>query len=340
MNSGGADMAVRRSIHDVEGTIAKAMNPLHEYDVVDVSASLPVEVRDHDGFFELRDNFPRVGVEKGGLHRVGTLAVSFVEQQQQAVGRLDRRCPGAHSKGSSAWSDDGVVVEFGEMKPPVVGVGIPQMVKIIEHGELHVGVNAVDHCHPAVAKVEHNRVLVLDAIGAQQSAARFIEYESAIHVTESMCADPPRHPGVRWRQVRVGHNEVFVLAAGDRLNPRVLVTRDTVVAGGSKHVVEVIGTAVVAGEYQDVGDVVVETRAGPLVEAVAGPHPPGEEVEPVVVVEQTCVEHRAVPRNRSRVNDGARLEPLDEWGELRCLAHHRHRATADRRCRRPGDGLS
>ncbi len=176
------------------------------------------------------------------------------------------------------------------------------MIEVVEDRELHVGVDAMDECNPAVREVEQHGVLVLDTVGTQQSAAVGIEVESLTVVDQQVGADPPRLVGI-GREIGVGHHDVVTAGIPDDLDPRVLEAVDAMVTGAGEDVGELVRHAIVRPEDRDVGHVVQESRARTVVEPIRVAHRSREQMEVTVVMEQSGVEDRPVPRQRARRHD-------------------------------------
>jgi len=211
---------------------------------------------------------------------------------------------------------------------------------VVEQGCFHgvgaTGVSLVEEQQQAMRSLDHS-IFVLNAVGPKQPAAPFIQHKLIVYVVEVVSADSPGQPRLRGRQVGVSHNEMLGALAGDPLNPRVFVARNTVITGQRQLVPEVITASVFAGENQDVGDVVGEPRACPSIAAIAGAHPPGEEMKEAVVMQQASVENSAVTGNCIRAHQRLRQKSLDERRGVG-RGHCRHPESMGRRARQPLDG--
>jgi catechol 2,3-dioxygenase-like lactoylglutathione lyase family enzyme len=85
-------------------------------------------------------------------------------------------------------------VEPAQVLVPVGRVRRPQLVERVEDRELHVRVDPVDQGDAAVAEVEDDGVLVLDAFGPDHPARRAVQEEAAVLVAQPMDADAPGPP--------------------------------------------------------------------------------------------------------------------------------------------------
>ena len=192
-----------------------------------------------------------VGVEQRDVRRVLAGGMTLVVGEQQArVGLHGRRSrPAAQRSGRRG--DDRMCVEVGHVRVPVVVARAPQLVERVEHRELHVRLDPVDHRDPAV------------------------------RVREPVDADLPRLSRLGLRQVRVGHDDPLPVAAARQhlLEPvvtAVLGREDEDVRDGIQEAGAQAGTAAVAVTYaarEEMERAVVRDRAGVEDRLVAGHRP-------------------------------------------------------------------
>ena len=177
----------------------------------------------HDRVGQARADEAGVVIEHRNLGRVLAVRLALVEEEEQGVADEDRRRSRADAERAFRGLDDRVPVEIAEMLVPVARRRIPEIVERVEHRELHVRVDAVDHRDPAVAQVEEDGILVRDPFRADDATRGAVEEEPAVVEPEPMNADPPGSARLGRRQVRVGHHDSLVAAAPDELHPRILV---------------------------------------------------------------------------------------------------------------------
>ena len=151
------------------------------------------------------------------------------------------------------------------------------MLEVVEHGELHIGVDTVDERDSAIGEGEHHGVLVRDSGWPEQPACRLVKLEPFAVPAQLVGADAPRSVA-GLRQAGVGHHQPLAAAVLHPLHSRVLKAQRAPDACAGKDVAVVVAVPVGRGEHHDVGDVVDETRAGAVTEAVAIAHGPREEV--------------------------------------------------------------
>ncbi len=95
------------------------------------------------------------------------------------------------------------------------------MLEVVEHGELHVRVDAVDERDTAIGEGEDDSVLVLYVGWPEQLAGRFFKLEPFAVPVQAVGADAPRSVSGRGH-LRVGHHQLPVAAVLHPLHPRVL----------------------------------------------------------------------------------------------------------------------
>ena len=147
------------------------------------------------------------------------------------------------------------------------------MVKIVEHGELHVVMDAMDHGHSPVGQGEDDRVFVRDTLRAKQPPAAGPEKETLPIPAQPVSADPPREPAASRRQGGIGDHQLLGATGDHPLDAGVFETGGVPSPASGQHVLERVAQTVGGDEHNDVGDVVEEPVARARVPAVARTHP-------------------------------------------------------------------
>ena len=98
---------------------------------------------------------------------------------------------------------------------------MPQMLEVVEHGELHVRVDAVDESDAVIGEGEDDGVLTSHAGWSEQLAGRLFKLEPLAVPAQAVGADAPRSVSGRGH-VRVGHHEPSAAVVLHPLHPRVL----------------------------------------------------------------------------------------------------------------------
>ena len=202
-----------------------------------------------------------------------------------------------------------MIREFAEMLVPKLSRRVPQRVKRIEHRELHVGMDAMDQCHPPVTEVEDHGILVRDARRAEKHAGLAVELEAAVRVDKPMGTNAPRQPGLGKRQAGIRHHPVVLASAGDQLDSRIFEAGHRVGRAVGEYPQKRVLDAVARSEQQHVGHVVKKPWARFGVASIPRSNPPCEEVIAAVVEDDAGVEDRFVSIDRTRAHDRARSQP-------------------------------
>lgn len=181
------------------------------------------------------------------------------------------------------------------MGVPVSGRRVDQIIDRIEHGQLHIRMDAMGHGETAIGQVKQNGVLVGDSGRTDDATRGAIELERVVGARQTMEADPPGRPRPRCGQIRVGH----VPRAGGSshpLHPRVLVGPDAIVISRCQHTGEVIIEPIAGVEQEHIGAVVEESGSARRVGRVPLTHTASKEMESAILVDQTGVENGSVSR--------------------------------------------
>jgi len=313
----------RRAYASVGGTVGEIhvavieVRALHEDDVLNVTAALPVELRHEQRCRKLAAQPAGVVIQQRHVHGVGTIGPPFVVEEQEPLISHHGRGARPYAESARRWAKQGVRVEVVQVIAPVLGPRVPQVVEIVKHGQLHVGVDAVDERDPLVAQGKDDGVLVLDPGRSEELTSCFIEMEPIAVPTELVGADAPRLASLTRGQVGVGHHNVLVAATLHSLHAGIFEAVDISGTDPVQDVAKLVRPAVDRGEDQNVRDVVEESGSGFAVSPIALANSSRKEVEHPFVVEQPCVEHRPVARHGIGFNDG----PVVEASGVRSVGH-------------------
>ena len=295
---GSPDAPVGRPVGQVD-IVAFTVSTLDEYHLVDVADQLPLEFGFQDGIGQTTEEAPSGLVEQGDVHRVRAVPTPFVEEQQKArLGAHGRRA-GADAERPGRRREQRVGPEVGHVRSPIVVVGVPEVIQVVEDGDLHVAVDPLDECHTTVVECEEDRILVLNVGRSEQLSTRLVEVEPRAIPEQAMRADAPR-ARTGGREVRVRDDQMVTTLMLDALDSRVLETGRATLR---QDVTEFVVVTVDGGEDHDVRDVVHEARTEVGPERVTLLNGAGEQVEEAVVVEHAGVEDWSVARRVAALNN-------------------------------------
>ena len=294
-----AHTAVGGAIGQVDLPVISSMNALNEDHVVDITDSFPFEFGLEDRLRQNGADHPRGRIEQRDVRRVVAVGSTLVKEQQQSGLTFEGRSAGPDTEAARSRADDGVVFELIEVALPVHLVGAPKVFEIVEHRDLHVGMNAVHQRDPTVGQVEDHRVFVGDALRTEDARTGFVDDQSVSVFDEPMSADLPRAASSGMVQTRVGHHEMLCArtigtSAPDALDTRILDGVELVTIAGEKHSVESVVEPVHGAEQQHVAHVVEEASTCSWIAPVPVANAAGEHLVAAAVMEEACVEERAV----------------------------------------------
>ena len=192
---------------------------------------------------------------------------------------------------------------------PVPGRGIHQFIHRIEHSQLHVGMDPVDHGHAPVGEIEEYGVLVGDPGRPHHPPGGAVEPEDFLRIHQSMKADPPRCIRSRGGEVGVGHVPGASWSA-HLLHTGVFVRPHAVIGPACQNTIELVATAVFGAEQEDVGAIVEEPSSTRGVGPVPGSYTAGEEMESIIRVNHARIEYRPIAGHGVGTHDRLRAEAL------------------------------
>lgn len=298
VDHGRTDASVGRSVDEVDGVVVDSMNALHEHHFIDVANAFPLEFGLHDRRWEHGATAAGIGIEQRHVHRVHAIGSTLVEEQQETGLAGQGRSARANTEASRRRPDDHMVMDLIEVALPIAGVGVPHLVEVIEHRDLHVGVNAVHQHHTAVGQVEDNRVFVGQMARPEDRFAGVVHDEPFPIDDETVRADLPRTARPLMGKAGVGHHHVIDPGAGHALHARVFDCVHVALAA-QQDMIEGVGDAVVGCEQQHVAHIVVEPGAafGAVIDVGSVPVTDTSNEEMILpgVMHEPGVEERAIP---------------------------------------------
>lgn len=206
---------------------------------------------------------------------------------------------------------------------PVSRRWVYQIIDRVEHGQLHIGVYAVNHRQATVGEIEQDCVLVGHPGRTDHPARGAVELESAIGIQEAMNTDSPRPPGPGFGEVRVGHVP-RPFRSPHPLHPWVFIRPHAVGGTGGQDTGELVGEAILGIEQKHIGPVIEEPRPGHRVDSVSLPDTTRKEMKAAGFPDQTRVEDRPVAGCGVGRHDRLATDAL----------RHRAEAFRDRGCHR------
>jgi hypothetical protein len=308
-----ANIAIGGSVGKVNPFIVESMNTLHEHNIVHVTNAFPAQFRLHDRISQHCTNTTARFIEQRHVERVMPVGSALMVEQPQTSLASYRWSACAHTEAPAARADDRVRLDVGEMILPIRVAGVPHFVERIKHGDLHVGMDAMHKGNTSVCGVKHNGIFVRDVGRSDRGGRRKIHPQPAVVVDQPVRANLPRLSQRRIVKLCIRHHKMCGLRnwINNALHPRVLDREETTFIASQHHVIEVVRKSIHRRKQQHVTDVVKKSRPGVFVGHVPITNPAGKKLKQAVVVQQTGIEYRRIPRSITRSNQRLRAHSMD-----------------------------